>query len=563
MGLVLFSSHRSRRLLLLLLLGFLLPVHSAFAAKQPTLAPKYQHWLQDDVNYLITKEEKADFLSLPDDAARDGFIERFWKVRNPDLNAPGNEVREEHYRRLTYAQEHFGTRNFGDGVHSDRGMVYITLGPPKQREVHPESPHLRPIEIWFYEDLGGSLPTHFYVLFFRPSFADDYRLYSPYGDRPQKLVDGTDAVNDDQKALRFIDNALGVEAQHVALSLLPGEPNDPKNPQISLQSDVLLSQIRDYRNLASTKRPIEFRRSLEGVSHRLLLGTELSDLTVIASRDGGNLESVHYLFSLRSPEDFGFGRRSDGRYYYALHLRSELLDETGKSVKHADQDLSGEMDAAQVDALKHKAFSAEGRLAATAGKYELRLELTNKVTHVSFQQHRAILVPSSDQALAISQVFFANMLRPTTDASHTQPFSFAGVKLSPRGGENVSVPAGAPLRVIFQLWTTPGATHTAKVELHYLMGRVNGTEKHEEDQTVDASQFDADGNLVIGRDFQTDTMSAGNYRLVIKATDTTTNKTSFQALNFKLADAGSPPPQRWTILVPTAKPGDAAVASTH
>ncbi len=539
-------------LLLLLVLG---PRALAYAEKHVALEARYSTWLRDEVNYLITNEEKTEFLGLRDDAARDNFIQRFWSVRNADPNSPSNTAREEHYRRLAYAKDHFGSLNFDDGVHSDRGMVYITLGPPQQREVHTEAPHLRPIEIWFYQNTGGGLPTHFYVMFYRPDFGEDFRLYSPYGDRPEKLVNGTDAVNNDQAALHFIDSALGREVEHVALTLIPGEPVDFRNPQISLQSDVLLNQIRDYRNLASTKRALEFRRSiLEGVSHRLLLGTEFSDLTVIASRDGANEESLHYLFSLRSPADFGFGQRVDGRYYYSLHLRSALLDASGKTVQHTEQDLSHDLDAKQVSALKAKSFSVEGRLPITQGKYELQLELTNNVTRQAFRQNRTILVPSFNQSLAVSQVFFANMLPPINDPSRAQPFSFSGVKLSPRGGENVVIPAGTPLRAVFQVWERPrdpASLRGGPMDIHYLIGQVNGGEKYEEDQKVDRSQFDPDGNLLLGRDFSTDSLTEGSYRLVIKASTPGTAETSYQALNFSIAGSAEPPPLRWTIVVPS------------
>ncbi len=552
-------------LLLLLLHG---PGALASGGKQTTLKPKYSHWLKDEVNYLITKEEETEFVALPDDAARDNFMQRFWTVRNVDPNAPTNAARDEHYRRLAYARDHFGSLNFDDGIHSDRGMVYITLGPPQQREVHTEAPHLRPIEIWFYQNTGGSLPTHFYVMFFRPNFGQDFQLYSPYGDRPEKLVNGTDAVNDDRVALHLIENALGDEVEHIALSLLPGEPVNIKDPQISLQSDVLLHQIRDYRNLPSTKRALELRRStLEGVSHRLLLGTEFSDLTLVASRDGARQESLHYLLSLRSPADFGFGQRSGGGFYYSLHLQSEVLDDSGKTIRHEEQDLSHDIDPKQMAALKAKSFSVEGRLPITPGKYQLKLELTNNVTRQAFRQNGTILVPGFDQSLAVSQVFFANTLPPINDPSRAQPFSFSGVKLSPRGGENVVVPAGSPLRIVFQVWERPrdpASLQGGPMNIHYLIGQLNGGEKHEEDQTVDRSEFDSAGNLLLGRDFNTDALSPGSYRLVIKATTPGTGETSYQVLNFSIAGDDAPPPQRWTVIVPPKPtPGSTVADAPH
>ena len=547
-----------------------LPATAGVSKKQISALPAhYAHWLQDEVNYLISSDEEERFLALHTDTERDKFIEHFWMIRNPDPTAVSNSARDELYRRLAYADEHYGALNFGDGVHTDRGMVYITLGPPQQHEVHPESPHLRPIEIWFYQNTTGALPTHFYVMFYRKDHSDDFRLYSPYGDRPERLVDGTDAVNNDKVALHFIDNALGVEAKHVALSLIPGEPVDFNNPQPSLQSDVLLNRIREYRNLPTTLKALEIRReTLEGVSHRLLLGGEFSDMTVVASRDAANGESVHYLFSLRTPQDFGFGRKSGGdTYFYSLLLHAELRDAAGKVVSHGEQTLGGDLTEKQVDGLKDKSFSLEGRMAAAPGKYELRLELTNKVTKQSFEQSRTILVPKPDQGLTVSQVFFANTQPPLSDPGDRQPFSFDGVKLSPRGGENVAIPAGSPLRVVYQLWERPldpksTAAASGSVEVHYLIGQMNATEKHEEDQTVDRGKFDAAGNLLMGKDIPTDEMAPGPYRLVIKATDPATKETSYQSLNFSIVDRASAP-LRWTLLAAPTMVTPAAPAASE
>ena len=90
----------------------------AIAAKHVDLPPKYDHWLKAEVNYLITDEERANFLSLSTDQDRDTFIQSFWMIRNPDPNAPGNSFREEHYRRLEYANSHYGVRALEDGWRS-------------------------------------------------------------------------------------------------------------------------------------------------------------------------------------------------------------------------------------------------------------------------------------------------------------------------------------------------------------------------------------------------------------------------------------------------------------
>src|SRR6516225_10590617 len=91
------------------------------------LPPRYRTWIQNEVNYIITNEEKDAFLELVNDNQRDQFVARFWELRNPTPGAPDNPYKSEIYRRIEYAKRYL------DGVHSAMGQVYITLGEPKQR----------------------------------------------------------------------------------------------------------------------------------------------------------------------------------------------------------------------------------------------------------------------------------------------------------------------------------------------------------------------------------------------------------------------------------------------
>jgi GWxTD domain-containing protein len=437
-----------------LLLALLGPPQPAWSAKQPPVPQRYAHWLNKEVNYLITNEEKTQFLHLTSDAEREKFIDNFWNVRNPSVDAPSNTFKEEYYRRIEYANEHFGSRSFEDGEGTDQGMVYITLGAPAQIQSYHESRHLRPIEIWFYENTSGALPVHFYVLFYKPSPIEEYRLYSPTGDRPQKLINGTDAVNNDPVAIKIINEDLGVEAAHVAISLIPGEPVDLKAPTPSMQSDVLLSNIRNYWNLPINKELVRQRHE-SLVSHRIILGDQFSSLTTFVSRASANQVSLHYLFRFRNPGDLGLAQQADGRYYYSFSMVARLIGPDGKEIYKDVRKISDYLSSRRFDEVKQMTFGVEGRLPIAPGKYDLRLSLTNEVSKQVFQQSRAVLVPGFDHPLGISPVFFAGTSQPQSDPSGELPFSISGVKLAPIGSDNASIAQGDPLRIIFQLWGLP------------------------------------------------------------------------------------------------------------
>jgi GWxTD domain-containing protein len=109
------------------------------------LSETYKKWLDEDVRWIITDQEKKAFLSLSNDEERDAFIEQFWRRRNPNPDSPENEFREEHYRRIAYANEHFAAGK--PGWMTDRGHIYIAFGPPDSEETHPSGgPYDRPIE---------------------------------------------------------------------------------------------------------------------------------------------------------------------------------------------------------------------------------------------------------------------------------------------------------------------------------------------------------------------------------------------------------------------------------
>jgi GWxTD domain-containing protein len=536
----------------LVVIGIIILVHGtpgATSTKSSQLPEVYRHWLYEEVNYLITNGEREAFLVLRTNQDRDAFIERFWKVRNPDPTAPSNTVEVEHYRRLAYANEQFGFRGANNGWRTDRGMVYITLGPPKQIARYPNTKYLRQMEIWFYQSPGRALPPYFSVMFFKPTNAEDYRLYSPYSDRPEKLIVSNTAVNDNVRAVRIIQEDLNNEVARLSLSLLPTEPVDLQEAYPSLQSDLLLDNIRNYRNLDANRRLLEQRMSLlEGVTHRILLGEQFNAMDVLATRDGENKASIHYLFRFLRPQDFTLARQQDERFYYSVNLSTRLQDSSGKVVYEKNGDLSDYLTSAQVADLKDKCFAIEGRLAAAPGQYQLQVTLTNKLTKQSFTQTRSIIVPEFHHALSMSQVMFLSTEAPPRSRDAIAPFTFAGFKLRPVGSDKIAIKPATPLRAIFQLWDNPAepaSLQGKKLNITYVVGHLSSSVRKQEEQTVERSSFDANGNLLVGRDIDTTDLPPGNYRLVVRVNDPETHETTAEALNFQII--GTDVFELWTI----------------
>jgi GWxTD domain-containing protein len=114
----------------------------------------YKKWLDEDVRYIITDEEKTAFKQLSNDEERDNFIEAFWARRDPTPDTVENEYKEEHYARIAYANEHFAAGI--PGWKSDRGRIYIMYGKPDEIDSHPSGgSYNRP-----QEEGGGETSTY-------------------------------------------------------------------------------------------------------------------------------------------------------------------------------------------------------------------------------------------------------------------------------------------------------------------------------------------------------------------------------------------------------------------
>ena len=126
----------------------------------------YKTWLNQDVVWIISDEEAKAFKTLSNDEERDAFIEQFWLRRNPSPDSPENEFREEHYRRIAYANEHYAAGK--PGWKTDRGHIYISFGKPDSIDSHPSGGAYQrpmeegggetstfPFEVWHYRYLEG------------------------------------------------------------------------------------------------------------------------------------------------------------------------------------------------------------------------------------------------------------------------------------------------------------------------------------------------------------------------------------------------------------------------
>src|SRR5229473_3314894 len=158
---------------------------------------QYKEWLNEDAVYIISPEERNAFLQLDTNEEREQFIEQFWLRRDPTPDTVENEFKEEHYRRIAYANEHFASGI--PGWKTDRGRMYIMWGPADEVESHPTggtydrpmeegggSTSTYPWETWrwrYLEDIGENI----IIEFVDPSGSGEYHMTMDPGEKDALL----------------------------------------------------------------------------------------------------------------------------------------------------------------------------------------------------------------------------------------------------------------------------------------------------------------------------------------------------------------------------------------
>jgi GWxTD domain-containing protein len=521
--------------LLLFVSSSLLPAKTSIK----DLPPRYRTWIQDEVNYIITNEEKDAFLQLLDNEQRDQFITHFWELRNPTPGAPGNAYKDEIYKRIEYAKQYL------DGVHSAMGQVYITLGEPKQRARYYGRMDVRPMEIWFFENVNPALPPYFYVLFFDRDNTGTMRLYSPYMDGPSKLATSVLTVNDNLHSFQAIDKSLGREVARTTLSLIPDSPVDMQNATASLESDVMLGILKNLANHPLTKQDLEHKRMAQQVTHRIVLTEEFLDVLTTSLRDASGNYNLHFLLRVHRPSDFAI-QQADNKIFYNVDVSAQVFGPDNKLIFRQEKNVSKYLDAAEASRLKGSLFGYEGWLPLAPGKYRVVFLFTNKLTQTAFKAEREVVVPApNEKGLRVSDVVAFSSAAAAQGQDYL-PFAMGGVKFTPLVGESLTFAPGQSLNVFYQIWGPPDPDFYRGTNLvvDHAYGRlgVAGDTKTVHDE-VARQQFDAYGSLVSGKKITlSPEAGAGNYRLLISVGEPGSPQKVSSSLNFRVSSAPSVAP---------------------
>jgi len=556
--------HLTRRIVPVLILS-LLPLGGArpATAQKQKLEKNYKEWLERDVAYFITKDERNTFLNLTSNEQRDHFIENFWELRNPTPGSPENSFKNDVYQRIAYANSHFGAGSGGEGWRTDRGRTYITLGPPQQTEVHYNAANLFPLEIWFYSFNHPALPPFFYVMFYQHEGFGDFRYYSPFIDGPDKLVTGTSSVNDPQSALHLIQDSVGPEVARVSLSLLPDEPVDFTTARPSMQSDIVLATIRGLANHPLTKQELNQRRAMMAdVSSRIVLKGHNLDITTLPVRDSHGRTRLDYAVRFRNPSDLSVGELKDGGYGYSVEARVRVFSPGGGLIFTQERTVSGKISQDELAGISDKRFGYEGSLPLPSGKYRLEFLLSDRQKKAGFEDETEVSVPDVDASGPVISGVLPFVAAEAADPATADitPFVLAGLKFTPLGSSTPILSPEQGLQVAYQIWQAPKPSPSTSVaspshgmEVEYAIGRpaVPGGSSTVKEEIAEG-QFDGGGSLVNGKKFSLEGQPVGNYMLTVTVDQPGSGHRAFGTLSFSILPS-SPLANTWDVSDPFAR----------
>ena len=412
---------------------------------KPELKTAYKKWLENDVAYIITNEERKAFKALTTDDERENFIENFWRRRDPNPDTEENEFREEYYERIAYANEHYASGI--PGWKTDRGRTYITWGKPDSVEAHPSggsydrpsyegggSTTTYPFETWFYRHLDN-VGDGIEIEFVDPTGSGEYRI-------------ARDA--DEKDALKYVPNAGLTASEELGLTSKADRLTGAGN-----------GQGLNYQREQDTP----FRR-MEIISNlQKPPSVKFSDLQGIAGGDSGSILDKDPLnFDLR----IDFFRQSDDRVITAFTVQTnnkELAFEQVGGLEQATMNIFGRITAVSgkrsgifEDSVTATATTVEladtrdrksvyqKAVALTPGTYKVDVVVRDVKSGNKGIVNMGFVVPRYDEKkLSTSSLIMASKLRGTTDRDIGGQFVIGNAKVIPnlagvyRQGQEVGI----------------------------------------------------------------------------------------------------------------------------
>jgi len=477
-------------------------------------ATKYfERWLNQEVVYIISREEKEAFLKLTTDDEREQFIEQFWFRRDPDPKTAINEFKEEHYRRIAYANERYESGE--PGWKTDRGRIYILHGPPAAIEPHPTGgPYDRPLwegggttvsfpfEVWRYGHIDG-IGDDIEIEFVDPSYSGEYRI--------ARDPDDKDAFAKVPTLGATLDEMDGVSRRI--------DRGTHQDYRFSLRKDQPFE--RYYRYFAVQRPPsVKYKELQQAVQVNVSFDQLPARLRVDQFKLGEGRTITPVTIELDN-KDLSFVDQN-GRMTANVAVYGAVTDLRGQIVNEFEDDLVNALPPGEADrrSFSHSVYQKHLVL-DTKMRYKVDLVIKDSNSGKMTVFRQAILPQKFDATkLSASTMLLADSVRQLDDIpKDDQMFVLGDILVRPSLSKQFV--AGAPLAVYFQLYNVALDQSTSKpsLSLKWTLSR-DGQPVAVLDETDGQSvPYFSESRLVVLRGFPTADLKPGRYRMKVDVKD--------------------------------------------
>ena len=502
-------------------------------ALKQELSKPYKKWLDEDVSYIITDEERAAFKQLSNDEERDNFIEAFWQRRDPTPDTEENEFKEEHYQRIAYANEHFAAGV--PGWKTDRGRIYIVFGKADEVESHPSGGSYErpmeegggetstfPFEQWRYRYIEG-IGQEVIIEFVDTCMCGEYHMTM---DRSEK------------DALLMTPNAGLTMWEQMGMSNKSQRFNGNGLERLGLGPDSTSLQAKQFDRLEQFAKlqqapKVKFTDLEEAVNSKVILNPMPFDVHVDFVKVTSDTALVPITIQMKN-RDITFVNK-DGVQRGTANIFARLTTLTGKIVQTFE-------DTVQVDVppelLPRTAENSEVYYKAVPlrpGRYKLNVAVKDVNGDRKGVWSRSIIVPEySDDKLSNSSLIVADQMEPVpTKAIGTGNFVIGTMKVRPRVAPADGKPAvfkrdrDAKLNFWMQVYNLgmDEKTHKPSATIEYDVTNV-ATNKSIVQQVESTDTMGNVGDqLTLQKSIASANLQPGIYRIQIKINDKISKQT--------------------------------------
>ncbi len=498
------------------------------------LATPYKKWLEEEVPYIITGEERSAFLQLQTNEEREQFIEGFWQRRDPTPDTVENEFKEEHYRRIAYANERFSSGI--PGWRTDRGRIYIMWGPPDSIDSHSAgSTYNRPMsegggqttvygfDDWNYHYMEG-IGQNITIEFVDPTGTGEYHITMDPGEK--------DAMSHVPGGGPSLLESMGMSTQAQRFTRSDGStaPLGPAGTN-NLDSNEEFNRLEQFAKVQAPP-PVKFKDLEEVVSSRILRNQISFDYRFDFMRITGDTILVPVTVQIQNKQ-MTF-RDHDGVQSASLNLFGRISSMTGRVIQTFEDVIQRDFPDSLLEP-SLKGFSIyQKAVPLRPGLYKLDLVIKDVNSgNVGVVNTRLAVSPIPDDKLEASSLILADQMEPVSSKDvGVGQFVLGSTKVRPKLDSEFHADQAMDIYLQFYNLKVDDKTHKNNVSLDFKVTQGNQTVSHE---VKTGEQLQQNGEqITVQQVIPPKTLPPGKYKLEIQATDLVANQTVTRSADFSV-----------------------------